>query len=1502
MNKSRNMVAVTVTAALLLLTGVAVAPGQTLEGEAGLDSVTLQLKWLNQFQFAGYYAAVEKGYYREAGLKVKIVPAKPDTEPMEEVLKGRADFGVGTTDVVLLRAKGKPVVVLAVIFQHSPLVLLVRRDAGIEHLHDLEGKRVMIEPHSAELFAYLKNESIPPSSLKITPHTFSPEDLIAGKVDAMSAYSTDEPFDLLRAGVDFLVFTPRSGGIDFYGDCLFTTEDRIRRHPKRVKAFRQASLRGWDYALENPEEIVDIILSRYVTQKSKEHLLFEAAQMRRLIYPDLIAIGYMNPGRWRHIADTYAQLGMIRPGFPIDGLLYKGHLKRDLSRLYWILAGSLTLLLVVGLVSLRVYRLNRRLQQQIRKREETEGILRESEERYRGIYDTAPLAFALWNREYEITDWNRQAEEIFGWSRSEVLGRNFLELLIPESERGPVESSVEKLLQGERQAHYSLNNLTKGGQAIVCEWNNSFQTDDGGNIVGVISLALDITQRIRIQTLYELAVAMTATRGLDAKLDLVVRRIRDLLKTDTSFVAMHAGRTEDLYLHALAGIRTEEFKRIRIPRGRGLGGKVVGTGAGYIVQDYFEEIGASSQDVVRSEGLISGLATPIRMGATNLGVLYAANRDKTLFAQSDLETLSLIGKLLAVEIARSRAEDRLRETHDELESRVEERTAELLKANEDFRREIGERKRVERALGKSERKYRFLAENLRDVLWTTDLQLNTTYVSPSVHKVLGFTPEERMKQTVGEQLTPESLELAAKTLVEELGRDKEEGVALDRHVILSLDFTAKDGSVVCLETVMTFIRDENSNPVGIYGLSRDVTERRRAEQAVKESERRLAEIIDFLPDATFVIDKEGEVVAWNRAIEAMTGISTEEMTGKRDYEYAVPFYGERRPILIDLVNERNEEVEKKYLSIMEEGETLISESFHPDPAPDGIYLSSTARPLYDSQGNRVGAIESLRDITSRKRIEEALKQAKEAAESASRARGEFLANTSHEIRTPLNAVLGMIDLLLDTELTEQQRVRVHIIKSSADALLALLNDILDFSKIEAGKLDLEEIDFSIRAGLAGAVSLLQIRAQDKNLDLRYHIDDMIPDKLRGDPNRLRQILLNLANNAIKFTEEGEVVIQVGLQEKLDREVVIHFAVSDTGIGIPPDKLDSIFDRFSQTDSSTTRKYGGTGLGLAISFQLAMAMGGSIRVESELGKGSTFHFIVPFRLGESVEGTGASLTKGMEAITDLTGMKVLLAEDNVFNQAVAVEVLKKLGCEVVVTSNGREAVEAFESQPFDIVLMDLRMPGIDGFEATRLIRAKETTERTPIIAQTAHAFAEDRERCLEVGMDEHVPKPIQTGELLRVIQELAAKGKPRVAEQPARSLESATNDPAPEDDPCFDVSDLLDRLDGDRDTLKEMAEIFLSVMPGQIGELKDAAADNDWELVGQCSHSIKGACATFAAYGLRDTAGGIERAAEQRRSSEVQSLTGKLDRQFEELKQLVLGLGLVAENESDRPDS
>ena len=528
---------------------------------------------------------------------------------------------------------------------------------------------------------------------------------------------------------------------------------------------------------------------------------------------------------------------------------------------------------------------------------------------------------------------------------------------------------------------------------------------------------------------------------------------------------------------------------------------------------------------------------------------------------------------------------------------------------------------------------------------------------------------------------------------------------------------------------------------------------------------------------------------------------------------------------------------------------------------------------------RRAKLESTNEIIEaevRKRTEE-LSRAREAAEAASRAKTTFLENTSHELRTPMNGIVGMTELTLDTNLTAEQRGYLTAVRSSANSLLLLLNDVLEFSTIESGKLELEPVQFRFRESVNDALDALVARAANKGLKLDCDIAQAIPDMLVGDIRRLRQLIVNMVGNGIKFTEKGGVNLRVDLDSQQQDHVDLHFAVTDTGIGIPEDHLETIFVPFEQVDSSNTRRFGGTGLGLSLALKWAQIMGGRVWAESTLGRGSTFHFTARFAVAPAAEETQpADETQPAptdEAALPERSLHILLAEDNVINQAYAVRTLKKKGHEVTVANNGAEAIQHWDRQPVDLILMDLQMPEVDGFQATTAIREREadTGKHTPIIAITAHA---DRERCLAVGMDGYVAKPIRASKLFAEIERVTAS---RSATTPAEVEDRQSDIAMP-----IDEVDLLERVDNDREFLAELIELFKEDGPALLGELRDAVDSRDGAAMARAAHTIKGTVGNFCAAAAMQMALEIEIMGKEDSLDHAAESLAALEREFQKV--------------------
>jgi PAS domain S-box-containing protein len=645
-------------------------------------------------------------------------------------------------------------------------------------------------------------------------------------------------------------------------------------------------------------------------------------------------------------------------------------------------------------------------------------------------------------------------------------------------------------------------------------------------------------------------------------------------------------------------------------------------------------------------------------------------------------------------------------------------------------------------------------------------------------------------------------------------------------------------------------------------LKQEIAEGERTQECLRNSEALYQSLVQTLPVNVFRKDRLGRFTFANTRFCTSLGRVPNEIIGKTDHDFYPP--------------ELAEKYRRDDAKVIETKEVVEDVEEHLKPDGQKLYVQVIKAPVFDGRGEVVGTEGIFWDVTERRKFEQELRQAKEAAEAASRAKSTFLAAMSHEIRTPMNGILGMTELLLDTQLAPEQREYLTLVNRSAESLLGVINDILDFSKIEAGKISLDHVPFRLRRELEEMLSVLGLSAHQKGLELACHVAPEVPDALLGDPGRLRQVLVNLIANAIKFTERGEVVVRVSADKVTGRRggkereetpslpvclspclpVSLSFAVSDTGIGIPLDKQKFIFDPFVQADGSLTRRYGGTGLGLAISTRLVEMMGGKLSVASTVGQGSTFQFTARFQIQQGpCDELIPAQPSGVPFLPQhQRNLRILLAEDNKVNQQLAVSILNKQGHSVEVVGNGKEALAALDSRAFDLVLMDVQMPQMDGFEATAAIRAQEkgTGQHIPIIAMTAYALKGDRERCLASGMDGYVPKPARSLQLLRAIESVV----PVVTES---SSEPNVDFPS---DANSRWKEALAEVGDDMGLLARLAGLFLEAYPEELTAMRAAIDKGDAYALQNAAHTLKSELSTFAARAAHDSALGLELMARQ----------------------------------------
>lgn len=1397
-----------------------------------LENVSLQLKWFHQFQFAGYYAAQVKGFYARQGLQVDIQELQSGINVTEKVISGAVEYAVGDSGIVAHYAEGKPISALAAIFQHNPLIFISKQSSGIISPFEMSGKRVMFDAEGrdeAPLRALMMDADLGEGTFDYVQHTYKKSDLTNDKVDVMSAYITDQPYYFKQQGVKLNIINPLNYGFDFYGDILFTSQRELKQNPGRAERFLKASLQGWKYALEHPEEVIHIIHKKYHSKLSIPHLRYEAEQTRKLIVSDSIPLGHIEVKRLRRVADIYKRLN-----------LSKALSNRQLQKFIHI--GRTQLLFTES---------------------ETAWLNTKPQVRLGVMKNFAPFEWIDDAGEYlgMSADLMAQLEQRIGVRFTKVMADNRDELL-QLTKNGAVDLLFNVVKTPEKLEYLSFSQTYMHHPYVIVSSNSRHYIGSLENLSGQrVAVQKDgFMQQILEKDFQDIEIV--AVNSVDEALKLTLQ-----------------GKVDAFVGHpATAGfiMKQQGLDQINFAGETG----------------YFSELRVA---VNRAKPELHSIINKALATISKEEMLEIQNRWMNLKVEQGIGTALFIKYLMVTSVLF------------------------LIFCYWIFRlrREITKRQQSELALKRSEEKLTTILQTEPECVKVISAEGKLLYMNSSGLSIIQADSENQvLGLQVDDLVVPEDRDsfrdMNAFVVKEQQGKT------------LQFKIQGLKGRYRFMEThSVPFVVNENE-PCAILSVTRDITQRKMAEEQLQRS-RKMLEAIRKV-QAIF-IEQSDQGQAYQSLLDVLLTQSNS------DYGFIGELHENAQGLYIQIQAIEcicwNKQQRLVYQQKILQGYTLHDlDTLYGKVIATGQPLTIN-KPLSESQAQCLPAMQMQVDNFLGKPIFHAGKlvgmmgvanrpggydditdqqlkvlqatcgnmisgfqnyQARRRAEESTRAKSDFLANMSHEIRTPMNAIMGLSYLVLQTGLDNKQKNYLEKIHRSTKALRGIIDDILDFSKIEAGKLKLEKIAFDLDDVFENLANIVGLYAEEKHLELAYDISSSLPaSSLIGDPLRLCQVLINLGNNAVKFTEHGHILIGVEAIAKDEKSIQLHFRVEDTGIGLSTAEQSSLFDSFSQADSSTTRKYGGTGLGLTISKQLVELMQGEIWVESKLNQGAVFHVQINFGLypeqqekscysdNQSLQGkrilllieddkqnsvilqrllkefgcqveianqldqalfmlkatqtsaepyqlilqdwtlqgdiisnylkkilqnqveqipvvmlTGyfdqeraqrkikdqgeevnAVLTRPIlpsalfktliHCFADqpmenpiavrsqtqldadkkrLSGRQILLVEDNIINQEIAVELLELANIDVTVAENGQIALEILQQHhAFDAILMDCQMPVMDGYNATRAIRNQTDYGKLPIIAMTANNMVGDKEKALDSGMNDHIPKPL-----------------------------------------------------------------------------------------------------------------------------------------------------------------
>ncbi len=1316
------------------------------------ETVSIQLKWKHGFQFAGYYAAIEKGFYADEGLEVTLKERDANQNYIQSVLDGSSEYGVSDSSLIVSRLQKNPVVLVTQIFQYSPLVLIAHRDSNITTPYDMIGKKLMYAVNGTgdTPFKALIIKTIGSFDKVMTSEFTSYQDFIDRKVDVTSAYSTSQPYWLKKRGVEVNIIDPKSYGIDFYGDNLFTTQSEVKNHPQRVRKMKKATLKGWQYALSHQDEMIDIILKKYAPHKQRDSLEFEARGTYQMIMPDLIDLGDFRKEKYNQVAKTYQQLGIIDDILVNDDFFYHDSQGKELFT------------------------------QQERLWIEKHPVVKvgggpdwapfdfvNSQGKYTGIADDYLdlLSQKTGLKFHVIVDkWANNLQKMkeqkidmlhavyYTKERDTYMHytQSYFEMLDYFFVRDDLDVKTLKDLDGKRvampkgYAHEEI--LKKEFPKIKIVTVDTFSDAIDAVLANEADILFDtyaaLSYKLKQETINTI-IPFKAYRGkYIAKLHMATNKSLPLLATilDKGLSLITRKEKEHIYNRWLTKTKKGMNKTTKLSLNEQAwlaeNPQITCTGdPNWLPFEAFDEEGTY-------KGIVADYLAKIE---TLLPLTFHPIKVTTW-----QDTLALAKEGKVDVISDVMGSESMQKNYTAITPYLTTPLVIVMRDSHGFVNDINDISNKKIALikgygyvGNIKKKYpkqTFVFVENADVALE---QLSTGKIDAAV---LSMPKAGYLIRSKGYN----HLKIVGKTSV-------------DMHLTL---FVLKSKPILhnLLERTMQRISTTDKTNIinewqkvefakkidytllfqiaGLLGffllgtlywnrkLSNEIDERIKIEENLKEREHQVHTLLDNIPLQILVTDYSGKVFLANSFTFKYYDLDKSALDDTNVLDFYIDAK-ERDEVLQELqqagsVHDKIVKFKHPNDSIKDMMISVLPITYHKQP----MLLSIAV------------------DFTQRLEMENALSKAKELADEANKAKSEFLANMSHEIRTPMNSILGFSELLSKLITDPIQKDYLDSIQRGGHTLLNIINDILDLSKIEAGKLDIVLESVDIKQLALEMESIFSVKLIQKNLHFKLDIDPTLPKYLLLDNTRLRQVLFNLIGNAIKFTDHGNITLSIKklLEDSERSKVDLQISLEDSGIGIAKENLTHIFDAFEQ-QSGQDQRYGGTGLGLAISKKLSEMMNGSISVKSELGKGSTFIIQLHDISISSIEAEEKEYKESLEHI-QFDKATILVVDDIPDNRKLVASTLHNNGLEVIEAANGKEALENLQNIKIDLILMDIKMPIMDGYAATKIIKADLALQKIPLIALTASVMGKDLEKIKKYRFDGYLRKPISQEALLR----------------------------------------------------------------------------------------------------------------------------------------------------------